>query len=50
MKEYGTKTFGQLNAGRYDAMYEASMVAETTMTLRVSTGSGCGGSPPTRSC
>ena len=29
MKEYGTKTFGELNAGRYDAMYEELMGAET---------------------
>ena len=29
MKEYGTKTFGELNAGRYDAMYEQMMGTET---------------------
>jgi SAM-dependent methyltransferase len=29
MKGYGTKTFGRLNAGRYDAMYEDLMSAET---------------------
>ena len=29
MKEYRTKTFGQLNAERYDAMYEDLMGAET---------------------
>ena len=29
MKEYGTKTFGELNAGRYDAMYEKMMATET---------------------
>ncbi len=29
MKEYGTKTFGELNAERYDAMYEERMAAET---------------------
>ena len=29
MKEYGTKTFGKLNAERYDAMYEELMSAET---------------------
>ena len=29
MKGYGTKTFGELNAERYDAMYEDAMVAET---------------------
>ena len=29
MKEYGTKTFGELNAERYDAMYEDLMVVET---------------------
>ena len=29
MKEYGTKTFGELNAERYDATYEECMVAET---------------------
>jgi SAM-dependent methyltransferase len=29
MKEYGTTTFGQLNAGRYDAMYEEPMAQET---------------------
>ena len=29
MKEYGTKTFGELNAERYDAMYEELMAAET---------------------
>jgi len=29
VKEYGTKTFGELNAGRYDAMYEQMMATET---------------------
>ncbi len=29
MKEYGTKTFGELNAGRYDAIYEELMAKET---------------------
>ena len=29
MKEYGTKTFGELNAERYDAFYEDAMAAET---------------------
>ena len=29
MEEYGTKTFGELNAERYDAMYEELMGAET---------------------
>ena len=29
MKGYGTKTFGRLNAERYDAMYEDLMSAET---------------------
>ncbi len=29
MKEYGTKTFGELNAGLYDAMYEQMMATET---------------------
>jgi len=29
VKEYGTKTFGELNAGRYDAMYEQMMGTET---------------------
>jgi SAM-dependent methyltransferase len=29
MKEYGTKTFGELNAGRYDAMYQGLMDVET---------------------
>lgn len=29
MKGYGTKTFGELNTERYDAMYEDMMVAET---------------------
>lgn len=29
MKEYGTKTFGELNAEQYDAMYEELMSAET---------------------
>ena len=29
MKEYGTKTFGELNAEQYDAMYEDLMVVET---------------------
>jgi SAM-dependent methyltransferase len=29
MKDYGSKTFGELNAEQYDAMYEESMVAET---------------------
>ena len=29
MREYGTKTFGELNAGWYDAMYEQMMGAET---------------------
>jgi len=29
VKEYGTKTFGELNAGRYDAMYEELMDTET---------------------
>lgn len=29
MKGYGTKTYGELNAERYDAMYEDAMVAET---------------------
>jgi SAM-dependent methyltransferase len=30
VKEYGTKTFGELNAERYDAMYEDVMVKETS--------------------
>ena len=29
MKEYGTETFGALNAGRYDALYEELMEVET---------------------
>ena len=29
MKEYGIKTYGELNAGRYDAMYEQMMEKET---------------------
>jgi SAM-dependent methyltransferase len=29
VKEYGTKTFGELNAERYDAMYEELMAPET---------------------
>ena len=29
MKGYGTKTFGKLNAERYDALYEDAMAAET---------------------
>jgi SAM-dependent methyltransferase len=29
MKDYGTKMFGELNAERYDAMYEEMMAAET---------------------
>ena len=29
MREYGTKTFGELNAGRYDAIYEKLMATET---------------------
>jgi SAM-dependent methyltransferase len=29
VKEYGTKTFGELNAGRYDAMYDQMMATET---------------------
>jgi SAM-dependent methyltransferase len=29
MKGYGTKTFGELNAERYDAMYEEMMITET---------------------
>jgi SAM-dependent methyltransferase len=29
VKEYGTKTFGELNAGLYDAMYEQMMATET---------------------
>ena len=29
MKEYGTKTFGELNAERYDEIYEEKMAAET---------------------
>lgn len=29
MKQYGMKTYGELNAERYDAMYEESMSAET---------------------
>jgi SAM-dependent methyltransferase len=29
MKEYGSKTYGELNAERYDAMYEELMAAET---------------------
>ena len=29
MKEYGIKTYGDLNAGRYDAMYEQMMEKET---------------------
>jgi SAM-dependent methyltransferase len=33
MNEYGTKTFGKLNAGRYDAMYEELMRAETAVSV-----------------
>ena len=33
MKEYGTRTFGELNAGRYDAMYEELMRAETGISV-----------------
>jgi SAM-dependent methyltransferase len=29
MEEYGTKTYGKLNAGRYDALYEDVMAKET---------------------
>jgi SAM-dependent methyltransferase len=29
VKEYGTKTFGELNAERYDSMYEDLMTTET---------------------
>ena len=29
MKNYGTKTFGEINAGRYDALYEELMAKET---------------------
>jgi SAM-dependent methyltransferase len=34
VKEYGTKTFGALNAERYDAMYEEVMAAETRDSVK----------------
>jgi len=34
VKEYGTKTFGELNAERYDAMYEGSMESETRDSVK----------------
>ena len=35
MKEYGTKTYGELNAERYDAMYEDSMKVETRDSVKM---------------
>ncbi len=34
MKAYGTRTFGDLNAGRYDAMYEEMMREETRDSVK----------------
>lgn len=34
MKGYGPKTFGELNAGRYDAFYEEMMEAETRDSVK----------------
>ena len=34
MKDYGTRTFGELNAGQYDEMYEDSMGAETSDSVQ----------------
>jgi SAM-dependent methyltransferase len=43
MKGYGTKTFGKLNAERYDALYEDVMAAETRDSVETLFGLAGGG-------